>query len=152
MKLILSLAFSLSLVAQNWGGVGVVSTQTGSPAVNIAICYAHQISDKDNLSLWSYSEYAVTHVQRTPFQVQTTTSTGFLQDVRHVGPLTLFVFVAAGVAQTSTNTGWSLAEGGGVRWRPWANKNWYTVAAFQPIKSSIGGAMNTYVVVIGRSF
>jgi hypothetical protein len=140
----------------NFVAVGGTTTGSGAPAVSAVGVYAREISNQNNLPLWSWSEYTITHVALKPFKLETTLTTGFAKDIQKItfGSINFYVFVQlnAGLAQTTTNTGYDLSEGAGVHVNPWVGHPWTLVAAWMPSQSSIGGKVNNYVLAVGRSW
>jgi hypothetical protein len=134
----------------NWFGVGAVTSGSGSPAINMIGIYARRISEQNGLGLWSYSQYAVTSMKLRPFGIQTTVETGFAKDQWQFGRCAVFIFVAAGLSQTSTNTGYSASGGGFLHCQVWPDRPWSIVVAAQPLKTSLSPMQNIYAVAFGR--
>ena len=137
----------------NWFGIGIATTGEGSPAINESFAYARQIAYKNGLGTFSYSQYIITKVALKPFGIQDNVLTGIAQQVYKWKHVSVLAFVAAGSAQTGTNTGYSFSgPSGSIFYQPWIKKPWSAVFSVQPIKSSIGGSVISYTLLFGRTW
>ena len=87
-----------------WAGATVNWNQFAAPQINGGVLYAVRITD-NNHPTYSFSMVDFLSIQKSPFQVVTTTETGIAQHIQKFGRFDIFGLGTMGPSFTATPTG-----------------------------------------------
>jgi hypothetical protein len=113
---LVAIVAALALTAQvsDFVGAGLGYNQYAAPNVSGHVAYAHLLDAGGKT--YSYTVIDASSASRTPFRVQTSTSTGVAQYLKTVGKFDVYGLAAAGVSvggtATGTNVGAAFTGGG----------------------------------------
>ncbi len=149
---ILTLALLVSSAsAQSLVGVGASWNSAVTPAVNGLTFVARDLGTGNDLKTFSFPLISITSVQKRPFTVETSTSTGFAQELYRRGNLTFLAPATAGVAAGGTNVGFSVTGGVLFDWNLQRN-GWHAVGGFQATRTTLRGYQPSLGLTFAKEF